>query len=199
MKMLLLTLTLILANFAFAEVEIMNITNNTRVDKVGHFLILSAMNEQKQNGLEITQKELQETLRFIHIGQLTTMELLELKMAVANNEFYKQLSVDTQKDLQTIFQNIIDINIKMDEHKQEGMWCRFVLRNNPWDEVSDKSIFKNPDQYLGLMPMTLIKELKAARYQRTELSHCWKSKEQDYLYKLGIDPVTLKPMVDSKK
>lgn len=183
MYKLILTICLIIPALAQAEIT-----------RTKQYLLQVASNEIHEKNNEITQKELQETIRFIHVDMVTTDQMLQLKDLLKSDDQYLKLNSSTQIEIQKLLSDLADVMVSMDEWKAKGLWCRFTLRDNPWEEVSEDSFLKNPEAYWGLMPDEEVRKTINARYERGAIAQCYSSVESDYLYRLGINPKTLQPL-----
>lgn len=168
------------------------IFSNATIERTSVYLLQVASNQTHDRHYEITQKELQETLRFLHVDQVSMIDINRLKTSYKSNEHYQSLDLSTQIEIQKLLTDLADTQERMDEWKQKGLWCRFALRDDPWEEVSENSFLKNPEAYWGFMPDDEVRKTIQSRYERAAIAQCYSSIENDYLYRIGIDPITLK-------
>jgi hypothetical protein len=109
------------------------------------YLIQVASNQQViDENQVITQKELQETLRYIYADKLTYDDLLNMRKLIPENSEFKKLNEVQQRDVKKVMEDIIEVETRMNISRTlSDLRCRFVLTDNPLDEappeVEDKT------------------------------------------------------------
>ncbi len=109
-----------------------------------HYLIQVAGNDEVQDSsYVITQRELQEVLRYIHQDKLSYSDLMRMRSDLLNQKDFQKLSSSQQFDAQRVLDDIIFVEQRMNEYRNvSNMYCRFALQDNPFDEYPKDSIFK---------------------------------------------------------
>ena len=109
-----------------------------------HYLIQVAGNDEIDDKANvITQKETQEVLRYMHQDKLTYDDLIKMREDLPRNIYFKRLSNLQQIDAQSVLDDIIHVETRMNEYRNtSNMYCRFALTDNPYDEFPRESIFR---------------------------------------------------------
>jgi hypothetical protein len=127
------------------------------------YLIQAASNQQViDENQVITQKELQETLRYIYADKLTYDDLLNMRKLIPENSEFNKLTDAQQRDVKKVMEDIIAVEARMNiSRTMSDVKCRFVLTDNPLDEAPPEVEDKTSPQTQSRMVRAL----------------CWKNKK----------------------
>ena len=156
-----------------------------KLNRVVLYLLKTAENSLGQAAHEITQQELQETLRFAHFDKMSAKDLFDAKITIRELHRFQNLSTEDQRDILNILQDMIEVTLKMNEQREHGLWCHFNLGNDPWNEVPNRSFIKNPEQFRGEISDKEIEMAIKGRNLRTIIAQCWQKKQNDPLVRIG--------------
>jgi hypothetical protein len=111
-----------------------------------HYLIQVTGNAEVLNSkLFITQKELNELLRYITVDDLNYYALVQMKKRLITEIKFLELNDDQQKDAIKILEDIISVKGKMEEDKVlYNIGCKFSFTDKPqYDFLDDVNLVKN--------------------------------------------------------
>lgn len=142
-----------------------------------HYLIQVAGNDEIQDeSYVVTQKELQEVLRYVYQDKLTYDDLLKMKEDLVNQKDFKKLTELQQIDAQRVLDDIIYVENRMNQFRNiSNMYCRFALTDNPFDQFPKDSVFNlDPDSLSKNDEREKIIEMKN---NRSVCGLCWYKKK----------------------
>lgn len=144
-----------------------------------YLIQVAGNNEVLDDSHPITQKEIQETVRYIYNGKLTYDDLVKMRTDLLNQKEFQKLSALQQADAQTVLNDIIYVESRMNEYRNiSNMYCRFALADNPFDEYPRNSIFRSGVEVEnGEGRLTILK----MKQDRSVGGLCWyKKKSHNY-------------------
>ncbi len=145
-----------LPNHEETKQHLIAVTQNDTKDEEQHF---------------ITQKELQEILRFIHRDKLSFLDIQHIQHEI---EATTDLNIDQKAEAMRLLSDIIYVEGRMNDYRwYSKFYCRFSLQNNPFDEVAHDSIFKRPDLYRDQLTDAEFQEIQKTSGKRSVIGLCW--------------------------
>lgn len=145
-----------LPNYEETKQHLIAVTQNNTKDDEQHF---------------ITQKELQEILRFIHRDKLSFLDIQNIQHEIEDTT---NLDIDQKAEATRLLSDIIYVEGRMNDHRwYSKFYCRFSLQDNPFDEVAHDSIFKRPDLYRDQLTDAEFQEIQKSSGKRSVIGLCW--------------------------
>jgi len=179
----LLSLALILLGTRAISAQVDLLSDPKLGDTASYLLQIVSNGENGLKNFEfISQKELQEVLRYVHRDELSFMDLFKIKSGIQESPRYAQLMPEQQMDLDRVIRDILFVRGRMGEFEiYEKFHCRFAMSDDPFDELSADSFTKNPEKYRGQLPDETINVALKSRGERAVIGLCWFKKESDRL------------------
>lgn len=127
----------------------------------------------------VTQKELQETLRFAYRDELTYFDFRYIQEQLENDV---HLTIDQKAEATRLMSDIMYVESRMNEYRiYSKFYCRFALKDNPMDEVAQDSILKRPDLYRDQISDEDYQSLRVFSDHRAVVGLCWQHKPQNVI------------------
>lgn len=151
---------------------------NKSYDSLRYLIQVAGNDEVKNESYVITQKELQETIRYIYQEKLNADDLRKMRTDLLDHKDFQKLSSLQQIDARRVLDDIVYVENRMNEYRNlSNMYCRFALADNPFDEFPKGSIFRSD---------IALEDLKDGREQILKMNQnrsvcglCWyKKKDQ---------------------
>lgn len=151
---------------------------NLKTQTTKEYLKYIIKNNVKSEDLSfITQKELQETLRFIYRDDLTYLDIKSIQDQIASDP---ELTIDQMSEATRVLGDIMYVESRMNEYRfYSKFYCRFSLADNPMDEVARDSIFKRPNLYKDQLSEEEIQSIRSSIGKRAVVGLCWEHKPRN--------------------
>lgn len=169
---------------------------------VHYYLLHVATNNEKSRSANLienlTQKEVQEWIRFLHYYKISPVELLKLKISLNQQTSFQEMAPEIQAEMEKTINDTIKIMERMDQFRKgesedfpgQKMHCRFALYENPAVETPKMVFMANPSLYMerqlnakALQNTEIIQTLLKHSAQKAIVGFCWDDEKKDRINK----------------